>query len=161
MTSETLPLREAMLADIPTLVMHRRRMFVDMDALRDAQPDPTKLDAMDRAYARQLQAWLPDGSIRAWVIEAEGGIVASGAVLFSEWLPRPNDLTGRLAYLHSVYTQPAYRRRGLARRIVQAAIDACRADGLRRLALHASDAGQPLYESMGFRLTNEMRLILE
>lgn len=166
MTSETLPLREATPADIPTLVLHRRRMFEDMDAVRGTpggRPDPARLDEMDRAYAQQLQAQLP-GSIRAWVIEAGGGIVVpfgDGALFFLEWLPRPNDLTGQLAYLHSVYTEPAYRRRGLARRIVQKALEVCRAQGLKHMTLHASQAGRPLYESMGFQLSNEMRLRLE
>ncbi len=48
----------------------------------------------------------------------------------------------------------------LARRIVETAVEACRARGLKRVMLHASDAGRPLYESLGFRQTNEMRLVL-
>lgn len=153
-------LREATPLDIPALVGHRRRMFEDMAALHGEAPVAADLDAMDVAYACQLQRMLADGSLRAWVIEAEGRIVAGGAILIAEWLPRPRDLTRRLAYLHSVYTEPEHRRRGLARRIVQTAIEACRADGLRRLTLHASDEGRPLYESLGFQQTNEMRLVL-
>jgi len=77
-----------------------------------------------------------------------------------DWLPRPSDLTRRLAYLHSVYTELAHRRRGLARRIVETALETCRAQGLRRLMLHASEEGRPLYDSLGFLPTNEMRLVL-
>lgn len=153
-------LREATLADVPALVNHRRRMFEDMDARRGRRYEAVDLDAMDAAYARQLQVELAEGSLRAWVVEADGQIVAGGAVLFREWLPRPNDVTRRLAYLHSVYTVPEHRRHGLARCIVQAAIEACRAQGVRRLMLHASEEGQPLYESLGFLPTNEMRLVL-
>jgi GNAT superfamily N-acetyltransferase len=155
-----LPLREATLADIPPLVNHRRWMFDDMALQRGSRDAPAALDAMDAAYAGQLRAWLADGSLRAWVIEDDHRIVSSGAILFVHWLPRPSDLTERLAYLHSVYTVPEYRRRGLARRIVLAAIETCRAQGLRRLTLHASESGRPLYESLGFLSTNEMRLVL-
>jgi GNAT superfamily N-acetyltransferase len=154
-------LREATSSDIPALVSHRRRMFEDMAALRGEALVAAEVDAMDAAYARQLSRMLADGSLRAWVIEAEGRVVAGGAILIAEWLPRPRDLTRRLAYLHSVYTEPEHRRRGLARLIVRAAIEACRADGLRRLTLHASGEGRPLYESLGFRQTNEMRLVLD
>lgn len=35
-----------------------------------------------------------------------------------------------------------------------------RGEGMRYLYLHASDAGRPLCESMGFEPTNEMRLAL-
>jgi GNAT superfamily N-acetyltransferase len=155
-----LSLREATPADISVLVNHRRRMFEDMASLNDDGYDPADLDSMDEAYARQLRTRLLDGTLQAWVLESGGQIVASGSIFFSTWLPRPRDLTECLAYLHSVYTVPEYRRRGLARQIVQTAVEACRARGLKRVMLHASDAGRPLYESLGFRQTDEMRLVL-
>jgi len=157
---DDVPLREATPDDIPTLVNHRRRMFEEMDAVRGWFHEPAKLEAMDAAHALYLRARLADGRLRAWVIEAEGRIVASGAVSFLDWPPRPDDLSQQLALLHSVYTEHSYRRLGLARRIVQAAIEACRAAGLKRLNLHASDAGRSLYKSMNFKPTNEMRLVL-
>ena len=64
-------------------------------------------------------------------------------------------------YAHSVYTEVAYRRKGLARRILNAMIDDCRANEWPRISLHASELGRPLYESLGFVDTNEMRLMLE
>jgi hypothetical protein len=36
----------------------------------------------------------------------------------------------------------------------------CRANGVSAVILHASDAGRPLYASMGFEPSNEMRVIL-
>jgi hypothetical protein len=40
-------------------------------------------------------------------------------------------------------------------------IDYCRENGWPRLTLHASDMGRGLYEDLGFKPTNEMRLVLE
>ncbi len=149
-------LREATPADIPTLANHRRWMFEEMAALRGAPGDEGE---MAEAYSRYLAQHL-GGIMRAWVVESGGKIVASGAVLFYDWPPRPNDLTGHSALLHSVYTAPDFRRHGLARRLVQTMVDVCRELGLRTITLHASDAGQPLYEAMGFKATSEMRLSL-
>ena len=59
-----------------------------------------------------------------------------------------------------MYTEPAARRRGLAKRLLQVMTDWCREHGFSNVSLHASDAGRPLYESFGFRPTNEMRLKL-
>jgi hypothetical protein len=39
-------------------------------------------------------------------------------------------------------------------------IDSCRREGHAVVFLHASDEGRPLYEELGFRATNEMRLRL-
>jgi GNAT superfamily N-acetyltransferase len=154
-------LRLATVADIPTLVSHRHRMFEDMDALKGVRRDRAGFDAMDAAYAGQLRYEIPAGSTRVWVIEHAGQIAASGALKLTDWLPRPDGSRRGLVYIHSVYTEPAYRRQGLARRILTAIIDYCRDNGWPRLSLHASELGRGLYEELGFHTTNEMRLVLE
>ena len=49
-----------------------------------------------------------------------------------------------------MYTDPEFRRQGIARRLMQTMIDWCRKEGFVRVDLHASDKGRPLYESLGF-----------
>ena len=66
----------------------------------------------------------------------------------------------RRGWIQNVYTEAEFRRRGLARRLMEAVIAWCRVEGFRTVSLHASLEGRSLYESMGFRATNEMRLIL-
>jgi GNAT superfamily N-acetyltransferase len=61
----------------------------------------------------------------------------------------------------NVYTEPAHRRRGLARRLMVAMLDWLREQGYGTVSLHASDYGRPLYESLGFAATNEMRMQLK
>jgi GNAT superfamily N-acetyltransferase len=61
----------------------------------------------------------------------------------------------------NVYTEPAWRRHGLARGLMVAMLDWLRQEGYGTVSLHASDFGRPLYESLGFRSTNEMRLQLK
>jgi len=131
-----------------------------MAALKGEQLDRAGRDAMDAAYAVLLRYEMPAGSTRAWVIEDGGQITASGALKFTDWLPRPDGSRRGLVYVHSVYTEPAYRQLGLARRILNAMLDYCRDNGWPRISLHASDMGRGLYEQLGFRPTNEMRLVL-
>ncbi len=159
--SQGLTLRLATVDDIPVLVSHRRKMFEDMATLRNEQYDRAGLNAMDESYAVILRYEIPAGSTRVWVIEDAGQIAASGALKFTDWLPRPDGLRRGLVYVHSVYTEPAYRRQGLARRILTAMMDYCRDNGWPRLSLHASELGRGLYEDLGFKPTNEMRLVLE
>jgi GNAT superfamily N-acetyltransferase len=159
--TDTLTLRLATVDDIPTLVSHRRKMFEDMAALQGEQHDRAGLDAMDETYAVLLRYEIPAGSTRVWVIDVDSQIAASGALRFTDWLPRPGGLRRGLVYVHSVYTEPDYRRQGLARRILRAMIADCRAKHWPRISLHASEQGRSLYESLGFKPTNEMRLVLE
>jgi GNAT superfamily N-acetyltransferase len=159
--TDALTLRLAVIDDIPVLVSHRRRMFEDMDALKDVTRDRAGFEAMDTAYADILRYEIPAGATRVWVIEDAGKIAASGALKFTDWLPRPDGQRRGLVYVHSVYTAPEYRRQGLARRILQAMIAYCHENGWPRISLHASEMGRGLYEELGFMPTNEMRLIVE
>lgn len=151
-------MRDATLDDLPVLVRHRRWMFEEMNTLKGNPNDAATFDAMDEAYARHAALNLASGTMLAWVFEADGRVVASGAVSVYGLPPRPDNFTEKALLLHSIYTDPLYRRRGLARQIVSHAIDVCRAMGVPHLTLHASDAGRPLYESMGFHATGQMRL---
>lgn len=154
-------LRYATLDDIPILVKHRRWMFEDMAAVEGRLHDLSGVEAMEADYDVLLRYEIPAGTTRLWVIENEGKVVASGALKFVDWLPRPDGQQRGLVYVHSVYTAPEYRRQGLARRILTAMIEHCRDNGWPRITLHASDLGRELYEDLGFKPTNEMRLVLE
>ena len=59
-----------------------------------------------------------------------------------------------------VATEPAYRRRGLAARVVGAALAEARADGMRSSTLQASPDGYSVYERLGFRTVTTLRASL-
>jgi GNAT superfamily N-acetyltransferase len=65
------------------------------------------------------------------------------------------------ANILNVYTQPESRRNGLARKLLEHAIEWCRANKVSTVILHASEAGRPLYQSLGFKPTTEMRVVLK
>jgi len=56
----------------------------------------------------------------------------------------------------NVYVEHDYRRRGVARRLMEAIMAWVPSTDIVRLVLHASAEGRPLYESMEFEPTNEM-----
>jgi ribosomal protein S18 acetylase RimI-like enzyme len=66
-------------------------------------------------------------------------------------------LGGRVAILDDMILLPEARGRGLGRRLIEAAIDTCRADGCRRITLHTDPDNYPaqtLYERTGFARSN-------
>jgi GNAT superfamily N-acetyltransferase len=64
---------------------------------------------------------------------------------------------GRHGIVLNVYTESAWRRRGLAELLMRHVLEWARAQRLDRLVLHASAEGRALYERLGFVATNEMR----
>jgi GNAT superfamily N-acetyltransferase len=148
-------IREATPADIPEILRQRRAMYVDMN-----YKDAAALDAMVKLTAGYLEKAMVNGSFRAWLACEGANAVAGGAVVISPWPAHAYDLECRRATILNVYTDPAHRRRGLARALMQAMIDWCKREGFARITLHASDDGRHLYESLGFEVSNEMRLKL-
>jgi predicted acetyltransferase len=65
-----------------------------------------------------------------------------------------------LAQILNVYTEPGFRRRGLAGWLVEAALHRCKANEVDRVILHASREGRGLYELLGFQTTHEMQIKL-
>ncbi len=156
MEHETIHLHPATPADQAVILGHRRGMFRDMWAGTAEQ-----LDRMIEATAPWLAGALADGSYHGWLAEtAEGQVVAGGGVIVTPWLARPREGDPRRAVIVNVYTEPGWRGRGLARRIVETILAWLREQGLHSVDLHASDAGRHLYETLGFEPTNEMRLRL-
>jgi len=108
-----------------------------------------------------LRRGLTDGTYRGWLVETAGDrVVAGGGVIILEFQSHPTDPRPQRAWVVNMFTEPADRRRELARQLMQTILEWCRAEGMRFLYLHASDTGRPLYESMGFVPTNEMHLAL-
>ncbi len=152
----SLRIRGATPEDVPTIVRHRRRMFEEMGFA-----DPVCNDEMDAEVSRQLRETIPSGAYRGWLVVADRGEAVAGAGLGVVRLPgKPFNPSGAYGYLMSLYVEPPYRRRGIARRLMETMVAWARAEGLREVKLHASASGRPLYERLGFEQTNEMRLLL-
>ncbi len=155
--SETLSIREATVADAPVILNHRRRMFYEM-----GHKDEQSLQAMVNSTRPLLEHWLASGSYKSWLVTTEqGSVVGGGGMIVIPFFSVP--MTGgdaRLAMILNVYVEPEYRRRGLARSLMERMLQWCREHSFKSVSLHASDDGRPLYEQLGFKPTNEMRLML-
>jgi GNAT superfamily N-acetyltransferase len=122
------------------------------------------LEADDPGFDQALRTWLhsnlADGSFLAWIAEDDGIVVAASGLTVLDRPPYSGNATGLDGYVTNMYTLPAYRRRGLARQLLEVLIAHARQVGVKRLFLEASREGQPLYEEFGFRLTRGMALTL-
>jgi len=142
-------------ADIDAIVHHRRSMFRDM-----GYADEAALESMSTRYRPWLRRKMEAGEYLAWFAVAPDSSIAAGAGLWlMDWPPHMVAGGRWRGNILNVYTEPAYRRRGLARSLMQLALDWCDANDVGAVILHASDEGRALYESMGFKPTNEMRHI--
>ena len=104
-------------------------------------------------------------SIRAYLTEtinktffaycafADESIVSSVFLSISVRPPNPRYSNGMSGYISNVYTNPIYRRRGIAQDLMEQTIRKAEIIGLCSLELIASDMGRKLYEKIGLPTT--------
>lgn len=156
MSSADYQIRPIRAGDAAVIARHRVGMFLTMGELAVADAP-----ALEAAARDQLAPLIERGEYLGWLAEHGGEVVAGVGLFLHRLLPRPGDLGLRQeAYVVNVFTEPAHRRRGLSRDLMTTLIAWCRAQRITRITLHASSDGRPLYESLGFVATNEMRLVL-
>jgi len=149
-------IREATIADLDYLVHHRRAMFEEMGS-----DDAKGLAKVDDVSARYFTQALRDDTYKGWLAVDEGGeVVGGGGIVLAPWPGFPGESLAQRAWILNMYTEPHARRQGVAKRLLEVMIEWCRGKGLSTVSLHASDQGRPIYESIGFQPTNEMRLKL-
>lgn len=142
-----------------TVARHRVEMFRDMG---DVPNDLLARELLEKSTVALATA-LADGSYSGWfAVKADGSVLGGAGAHVKTQLPRiAHDRTriesAPVPLVVNVYTEPNYRGQGIARALMRVVMDWARQREFDRVVLHASKAGRPLYESLGFHETNEMR----
>ena len=102
-----------------------------------------------RFFTEQLAS--PETFAAFVVDDPEIGVVAGAAGNCNVHPPGPNDLSTTRGHLYNVSTEPAFRRRGLARACMVALLDWYRDEtAVGQVELHATAEGDGLYRALGF-----------
>ena len=148
-----LPIRRATIDDIDQLVQLCLRLFEEAGEATDDEA------VTEATHAYFIQS-LPQGTFLAWVAESEHHIVATSGLVIFERPPVPGNLSGKEAYVLNMYTLPEWRGQGLATGVLQEIIHFAKQAAIRRLWLHATESGRPVYEKAGFLAkASEMELV--
>jgi ribosomal protein S18 acetylase RimI-like enzyme len=139
--------RRAVPADAPALAALRAVMFDGMDG---PAPDGAWQAAAGAWFARQLA---PGAPFAAFVVEEPGaGVVSCACGVLDSRPPGPRGLGEVRGHVFNVATAPGHRRRGHARRCLEALLGWFAGETAAEVVeLTASDDGLALYEALGFR----------
>jgi len=158
--SNSFKIRRAAVRDADVIAWQRARMFQDMgDVSGDA------FEILRTTARARLEQWIDSGDYIGW-LEAPADkpekIVGGAGIQLQPILPRPVNTSrigeGRQGTIINVFTEPQWRRRGIASLLIKEIVAWSKSERLDRLILHASDQGRPIYERLGFVASNEMRL---
>ena len=152
--------RLATFRDAEIVAYHRASMFHQMGQLSDQLFEPFQKRSTER-----LRELFESGEYLGWLAcpaKQTDKVIAGAGVQLRRTLPHPAGprafAEGRHGLIINVFTEPDWRRQGIAKLLLNRIIQWSQEQKLDRLVLHASADGRALYERLGFIATNEMRL---
>ena len=111
-------------------------------------PEGVDLKAALTEYYNKHMA---DGTFVSWLAMDGEKIVGTSGMTFVEKPPYFSCPTGRLGLLSSMYTDPEYRRMGIAKELLHRVVEEARAYGCGAVHITASNMGVKLYTAYGFK----------
>lgn len=134
--------------DIDILMTVRLEMLRKVNDLSEDYQFSKELIEKSRNY-------FADGNQTTVLAIQDGIAVGCASISYIEIMPTFSHPTGKRAHIMNVYTKADYRRKGIARKLVQMLIDEAEEKGVTEISLDATDLGKALYESLGFCKSDE------
>ena len=128
--------------DLDDFIRMRIRQLREEGATEEIDLAP----ALKDYYARHMA----DGTFVSWIALDGSRIIATSGMSFVEKPPYFSCPNGRIGLLSSMFTEPEYRRRGIAKELLRRVTEDARAYGCAAVQITASDMGVKLYTDFGF-----------
>lgn len=129
-------------ADLPIYIQMRITQLREEGAKEDFDLVP----ALKDYYKRHLK----DGTFVSWLALDGDKIIGTSGMSFVEKPPYFGCPSGKLGLLSSMFTNPDYRRKGIAKELLRRVVEEARAYGCGAVQITASDMGVKLYTAYGF-----------
>ena len=128
--------------DLETFISMRITQLREEGATDEMDLSPALMDYYQRHLAK--------GTFVSWLAMDGDKIIGTSGMSFVEKPPYFGCPTGRIGLLSSMYTNPDYRRQGIARELLRRVVEEARAYGCGTVQITASDMGVLLYSDFGF-----------
>ena len=128
--------------ELETFIRIRIRQLREEGAEEDIDLVPALLD-----YYRRHMA---DGTFVSWLAMDGTRIIGTSGMSFVEKPPYFGCPSGKMGLLSSMFTDPEYRRRGIAKELLSRVVNEARTYGCGTVQITASDMGVHLYTDFGF-----------
>lgn len=125
-------------------------IFIDMriNQLREegATEDYNLIPNLNDYYKRHLS----DGTFVSWLALDGNKIIGTSGMSFVEKPPYFGCPSGKIGLLSSMFTNPDYRRKGIAKELLSRVVNEAKEYGCGTIQITASDMGVKLYTDFGF-----------
>ena len=140
--SKNLTYRKLTESDLDTFIKMRITQLREEGAKEDIDLVPHLKDYYGRHMA--------DGTFVSWLAVDGDKIVGTSGMSFVEKPPYFGCPSGRIGLLSSMFTDPNYRRMGIAKELLSRVVNEAKEYGCGTVQITASDMGVLLYTEFGF-----------
>lgn len=137
-------IRRAQVGDINKLVDNR----MDFEDKIKADVDKDSFREETRLF---LKKHINDESVISYIAVENDEIIASSILCIYKTIPLPSCINGKIGLLLNVYTLEAYRRQGIAYKLLVKLFEEAKKIGVSKIELDYTDEGYPLYKKLGFK----------
>ena len=102
--------------------------------------------ALKDYYNRHMR----EGTFVSWIAVDGDKIIGTSGMSFVEKPPYFGCPNGKIGLLSSIFTNPDYRRKGIAKELLRRVVEEARRFGCGTIQITASDMGVKLYTAYGF-----------
>lgn len=141
--------RDADITDIDFLVENRLEFTFGMRGL-DVKPGDEKYERLRENCFRYFRKALTEQTCDIVLAFEDNICVGTGIVFYYDSVPSSFNLSGKNAYVTSMFVAPAYRRCGIGTAILKRLIHHTQEKGYDIVMLNASEMGKGLYRKFGF-----------
>ncbi len=132
--------------DLDTFIKMRIDQLREEGAKDEIDLEPTLRDY----YLRHLL----DGTFISWLALDNDRIIGTSGMSIVEKPPYFGCPSGKIGLLSSMFTDKAYRRKGIAKTLLSKVVDEAEKQGCGTVQITASDMGVLLYSDFGFEKNN-------
>ena len=128
--------------ELDTFIQMRINQLREEGATEDIDLVPALRDYYERHMS--------DGTFVSWLALDGKKIIGTSGMSFVEKPPYFGCPNGRIGLLSSMFTDPDYRRKGIAKELLSRVVEEARNYGCGTVQITASDRGVKLYTAYGF-----------
>ena len=128
--------------DLDVFIKMRINQLCEEGAKEDIDLEPALRDY----YLRHLS----DGTFISWLALDNDRIIGTSGMSIVEKPPYFGCPSGKIGLLSSMYTDTAYRRKGIAKTLLSKVVDEAKKQGCGTVQITASNMGVLLYSDFGF-----------
>lgn len=128
--------------ELDVFIEMRINQLREEGAKEDIDLKPALLDY----YKRHMK----DGTFVSWVALDGNNIIGASGMSFVEKPPYFGCPSGKIGLLSSMFTNPNYRRNGIAKELLSRIVNEAKQYGCGTIQITASDMGVKLYTDFGF-----------